>query len=83
MNLIYLKKLGRYGPPYETPSLPVISAPRKSPTRNIKEDQYQEFLASDTIKYLDSLNVAHFQPGYLFSRHKVCVVCYKISLSVH
>lgn len=84
MNLTCYKKYGRYRPPYETPSLKTISAPRKSPWKRIfQKDQYQKFLASDVIACFKSLNEEYCPPGYSFSRHEGWVVCYKILLFAH
>ena len=84
MNLICLKKYGRYALPYETGSLRTISTPKISPTKRIfQKDQYQKFLAKYTITCFESLNEAHCPPGYSFSRHEYWVVCYKILLFVY
>lgn len=55
----------------ETALLSLISAPMKSPTKRIfEDDHYWYFLASVTIEFLESLNKADCPLDYLFSKHK-------------
>ncbi|XP_065684292.1 uncharacterized protein LOC136096677 [Hydra vulgaris] len=62
-----------------TASLPVMSVPRKSPTKRIfQEDEYQKFLSNDVIEDLNSLTVADSPTGYSFSKFDDCVVFHKI-----
>ena len=64
--------------PVKTPSLPTVSATRKPLTERIfEEDQYQQFLTSDTVACLESLNEAVCPPSYSFSKGED----YKILLS--
>ena len=69
----------KYPASIATASLPVISGPRKSPTKRIiQEDECQKFSSEDIVKDVDSRSAADSPAGYLFSKFDDCVVFHKI-----
>ena len=71
-----------YPPNIASASLPIISEPRKAPTKRVyQEDEFKRFMSKDIIQDLDSFSVADSPPGYLFTKFEECVVFHKTVLN--